>query len=332
VTSAETVQLRREVGRLKSEADIARRLARFDDGGPGGKERIYRFIANEQENFPVAALCRVCGVSRSAYYAWVKKEEHGPSDATMEEAQLANAIFDVWVKSRRRYGSPRVTAALWKQKEQVSEKRVARLMKEIGIAGMCGRKKLRTTWRDPAAVPDADLVERDFTATAPDELWLTDITYIPTDEGWLYLSAILDVFSRRLLGWSIAEHMRTDLCTDTLEAAAMVRGRRDFTGTVLHSDHGCQYTSDEFRRRCRALHIVQSMGTVGTSYDNCMMESAWSSLKRELVYETHFSSKDEARRVVFEWIIWYNSERLHSSIAYLSPVEFEESWDRQEAA
>ncbi|MDA8316770.1 MAG: IS3 family transposase [Actinomycetota bacterium] len=330
--TTEVVTLRRRVGHLEDEAEIARRLAAFSDQGPGGRQRLYRFIAAEQENFPIAALCRVCRVARSSFYAWVKKEAEGPSDAVVTEAHLANRIYDIWARSRRRYGAPRVTAALWKQGEPVPEKRVARLMAELGIAGICGRRKVKTTRRDPDAIPAGDLVERDFSATTPDELWLTDITYLPTDEGWLYLCSILDACSRRLIGWSIADHMRTELCTDALEAAVLLRGRSDFTGTVLHSDHGCQYTSGDFGRLCRRMHIVQSMGTVGTSYDNAMAESVWSSLKRELVYETHFSTKAEARRLVFEWIIWYNSERLHSSIGYLSPMEFEESSTTQEAA
>lgn len=330
MTAIEVVRLRRRVHQLEADAEIARRLAAFDDAGPG-RTRIYRFIVIEAASFSVAALCRVCRVSRSAYYAW-KKGGEGPSDALVDEAHLANRIYDVWASSRRRYGAPRVTAALWKNGCYVNEKRVARLMGEIGIAGICGRKKMRTTTRDPAHELSADLVERDFTATAPDELLVTDVTYIPTDEGWLYLSAILDVFSRRLLGWSMADHLRTELCLDTLDAAVMVRGRGDFSGTVLHSDHGCQYTSEAFRRRCRELHIVQSMGTVGTSYDNAMAESIWSSLKRELVYEMHFTTREEARRVVFEWILWYNRERLHSSIGYMSPMEFEESLTHQEAA
>jgi putative transposase len=238
VSSLEVVVLRREIFRLETEAEIARRLADFGDGGPDARYRIYRFIAREQVNFPVTTLCRVCCVSRSAYYAWVKKGE-APSDATVDEAYLANAIFDIWTTSRRRYGAPRVTAALWKQGEPVPEKRVARLMAEIGIAGICGRKKVRTTRRDPEARPAADLVERDFSADAPTALWLSDVTYIPTDEGWLYLCSILDVWSRRLLGWSIADHLRTELCADALGAAVLRRGRRDFTGTVLHTDHGC---------------------------------------------------------------------------------------------
>jgi putative transposase len=327
---AEVVTLRRQVRRLEHEAEIARRLAAFDDGGPG-KERIYRFIAAESQNFAVRALCRVCRVSSSAYYAWMQRTA-GPSEGDLDEAYLANAIYDIWAKSRRRYGAPRVTAALWKGGTPTNEKRVARLMAEMGIAGICGRKKVKTTRRDPSHELAADLVERDFSADAPDELWLTDVTYIATDEGWLYLCSILDVFSRRLLGWSLADHLRTELCTDALSAAAMVRGRHRFVGTVLHSDHGCQYTSEDFKERCRALGIVQSMGSVGDSYDNSMMESAWSSLKRELVYEMHFATREEARRAVFEWLIWYNGERLHSSIDYMSPIEFEESWDNQEAA
>ena len=326
----EAVQLRRRVRQLENESEIARRLAAFDDQGPG-RGRIWRFIENESENFPVTVLCRVCRVSRSTYYEWVKRKE-GPSEAELDEAILANKIYDIWAKSRRRYGAPRITAALRKGGDQVNEKRVARLMGVVGIAGICGRKKIKTTRRDPSHQPAADLVERDFSAERPDELWLTDITYIATDEGWLYLCSILDVFSRRLLGWSMADHMRTELCLDALDAAAMVRGRHSFDGTVLHSDHGCQFTSDDFNKYCTELGIVQSMGTVGDSYDNSMMESAWSSLKRELVYETHFCTKNEARRAVFEWLVWYNSERLHSSIDYMSPMEFEESWDNQEAA
>lgn len=328
--SSEVAVLRQKVRRLEAESEIARRLARFSDEGPK-RSRIYRFIAKESENFATAALCRVCGVSSSAYYAWLKKGE-GPTDGLIEEAHLANRLYDIWAKSRRRYGAPRLTAALWKQEEPVSEKKVARLMGELSIAGISGRRKVRTTRRDPNHELAADLVERDFSADEPDELWVTDVTYIPTDEGWLYLCSILDVFSRRFLGWSLATHLRTELCLDALNAAAMVRGKRRFAGTVLHSDHGCQFTADGFKKRCTQMGIVQSMGTVGDSYDNAMAESAWASLKRELVYETHFATREEARSAVFEWIIWYNGERLHSSISYMSPIEFEEFWINQEAA
>jgi transposase InsO family protein len=306
-------RLRRRVADLEAEGEIARRLAAFDDG-PAGRERIYRFIASESANFSVARLCQVCGAARSAYYDWLGRQRGGPSETLVEEAYLANRIFDVWRRSRGRYGSPRVTAALRKQGVEVNEKRVARLMGELGIAGRCGRRKMRTTWKDPAAKPAADLVERDFTADEPDELWVGDITYIPTDEGWLFVASVLDVCTRIVVGWSIADHLRAELCTDALAAAGAARGKGFLAGTVFHSDHGCQYTSSEFKACCELFGITQSMGTVGDSFDNALAESLWSSLKRELVDDAHFGTRQEARLAVFEWITWYNNERLKTAL------------------
>jgi len=323
-------RLRRRVADLEEEREIARRLAAFDEG-PAGRERTYLFVRSESGNFSVARLCKVCGVARSAYYDWLGRQD-GPGEAVLEEAYLANRIFDIWRRSRGRYGAPRVTAALRKQGVEVNEKRVARLMGELGIAGKCGRRKIRTTWRDPAAKPAADLVERDFTADEPDELWVGDITYIPTDEGWLFVASVLDVCSRLVVGWSIADHLRAELCVDALAAAGASRGKGFFVGTVFHSDHGCQYTSSDFKACCERMGITQSMGSVGDSFDNAMAESLWSSLKRELVDDAHFATKEEARMAAFEWITWYNNERLHSSLDYMSPREFEESWHNQEAA
>ena len=328
--SPEVVKLRWRVRILEDESEIARRLAGFESHG-SERERIYRFIDLQRVDFAVRVLCRVCGVSRSAYYAWAARGD-GPDDQLREEATLANQIYGIWRKSRRRYGAPRITEELRHQGLQVNEKRVARLMAEMGISGACGRKKIKTTWRDPNATPAADLVNRNFTADAPDELLVTDITCIPTGEGWLYLCSILDIWSRRLLGWSLAENMRTELCLDALSLAAMTRDRLRFTGTVLHSDHGSQYTSDDFTARCRAMGITQSMGTVGDSYDNALAESFWASLKKELIYESHFPTRAEARIAIFEWIMWYNNERLHSSLGYLSPVKFEESFEHEAAA
>lgn len=323
-------ELVRRVEQLEAEAEIARRLAGFDMAGPE-RERVYRFIESEAANFAVRTLCRVAGVSSSAYYAWRARGE-GPSNALVEEAILADRIFDLWRRSRRRYGAPRITAALVKAGVKVNEKRVCRLMAELGISGKCGRRKLRTTWRDKSATPAPDRVERDFTAKRPDELWVGDITYIPTGEGWLFVASVLDVCSRMIVGWSIADHLRTELCTDAMAAAAATRGRRSFAGTTFHSDHGCQYTSAEFKAYCARMGIVQSMGTVGDSYDNAMAESLWSSLKRELVDDTYFATKEEARLAIFEWIAWYNTERLHSSLDYMSPREYEEFWKYQQAA
>jgi transposase InsO family protein len=330
VSASEITKLKMRVRQLEHEVEIANRLARYDDGGPV-RERVYRFIGAESANFPTTTLCRVCRVSRSAFYAWSGRG-NAPDDAMLDEAQLANRIYDLWIKSRRRYGAPRLRVALAREAVFVSEKRVATLMGLLGIAGMSGRKKFRTTARDKTRSPAPDLVERRFSATAPDELHVGDITYIPTDEGFVFVASVLDVFSRRLLGWSIADHLRTELCLDALRAAVATRGCLRFSGTVFHSDHGCQYTSELFTAACRDLAITQSMGTVGDSYDNALAESFWASLKRELVDQVHFATKQEARIAVFQWIMWYNRERLHSSLGYMSPEEFEQSWNTQQAA
>lgn len=319
------------VRQLEHEVEIARRLAGFDDGGPP-RERRYRFIATETGNFPVTSLCRVCGVSRSAFYAWSRRQDRGPDEGAWDEAILANRLYDLWRTSRRRYGAPRLHAALAREGTRVSEKRVASLMAALGISGKSGRRKLKTTLRDKTRTPSADLVERRFSASAPDELHVGDITYIPTDEGFVFLASVLDVFSRRLIGWSIADHLRTELCLDALSAAAATRGQVRLAGTVFHSDHGCQYTSELFAEACHDMGITQSMGSVGDSYDNAMAESLWASLKRELVDDAHFATKQEARIAVFRWILWYNRERLHSSLGYQSPEEFEQSWSTQQAA
>jgi len=319
------------VSRLESEAEIVRRLAAFDDRHD--RAGLYRFVELLSAEYPVRVLCRVVKVSTSAFYAWRSRGD-GPSEADLDEAYLADRIFDVWHRSRRVYGSPRVFASLVKAGVAVSEKRVARLMSELGISGKCGRRKMRTTWRDRSATPAEDLVDREFVADRPDRLWVGDITYIPTGEGWMYVASVLDVYSRLLVGWSIADHMRTDLVADAMTAAAGARGKTSFGGeTVFHSDHGCQYTSNDFKALCARLGVVQSMGSVGDSYDNAMAESFWASLKRELVDDAHFSTKDQARREIFEWITWYNGERLHSSMGYVSPREFEEMlYDQLEAA
>jgi transposase InsO family protein len=331
VSRHEIVALRVRVARLEAEAIILERLAGLPKGGPE-RERVYRFIAEAAGQFPVAMLCRVAKVSTSAYYAWRARQGDGPAEAIWEEAILANRIFECWRASRGRYGSPRVTHALRRQGAQVSEKRVARLMAQVGIAGRCGRRKFCTTKRDRAATPSPDRLQRDFTATRPDEAWVGDITYLPTAEGHLFVASVLDVFTRELVGWSIATHLRTELCTDALAAAVARRARTTMAGTIFHTDHGCQYTSTEFRRFCNKTNITQSMGSVGDSYDNAMAESLWASLKRELVDNTTFATKDEARRVVFEWIAWYNNERLHSSLGYVPPREFGASWNDKQAA
>jgi transposase InsO family protein len=293
----------------------------------------YAFIEAHRAEFHVVDLCRVGGVSTSGFYDWQARQAAGPGDAERLEADLVAEIRVIHARSRGAYGCPRVVGTLHQQGRRVNHKRVERLMAKHGIQGRCGRRRVRTTIRDPHAVPATDLVKRCFAREQLNELWLGDITYIPTGEGWLYMSSVLDACSRRLLGWSLAGHMRTELVTDALEAAVGQRGgRRHIRGVVFHGDHGSQYTSDDYRRLCARFGITQSMGTVGDSYDNAMAESFWASLKRELVDWSHFATHDEARAAVFEWINWYNHERLHTSLQMQSPHAFEQTLKGQPLA
>ena len=197
--------------------------------------KVFAFIDEQKTEFDIKTLCTVCGVPRSAFYEWASS---GPTDALWDEAILANQIYEIWARSKGRYGVPRVAETLRRQGQRVNRKRVGRLMTQLGLAGRAGRRKVRTTRVDRNATPAPDLVDRAFEREILDSLWIGDITYIPTDQGWLYLSSVLDACSRRLLGWSIADHLRTDLCLDALHAAAATRGRARFAGVVFHSDRG----------------------------------------------------------------------------------------------
>jgi len=284
--------------------------------------KIFAFVDAQKTDFTITTLCRVCGVSTSGYYSWTQRAVTG---ATGDDAVVLERIRAAHRASRGRYGAPRITAQLARDGATVNHKRVERLMALHGIVGRCGRRKVRTTVRDPAAVLAGDLVERHFEQTTLDTLWVGDATYIPTDEGWLYLATVIDACSRRLLGWSLTDHLRTELCLDALHAAVGTRGGPGRVGGgIFHSDHGCQYTADAYRDACSALGVTQSMGTIGDSYDNAMAESFFASLKRELVDDEHFATRAEARAAVFEWLIWYNSDRLHSALQYRPPVEYEQ--------
>jgi putative transposase len=199
-------------------------------------------------------------------------------------------------------------------------------MVELGIRGACCRKSIRTTRRDKTAALSSDYVNRNFNTTKVDELLVSDLTYIPTNQGWLYLVCILDVYSRRILRWSMADNMKVDLFLDALKQLQITRSKSVFAGTIFHSDHGSQYTSYEFRSVLKAMGMVQSMGTVGDSYDNALAENLWSLLKRESGYSENFESIDEARASIFEWIIWYNNERIHTSIENMPPAKFEQQF------
>jgi putative transposase len=223
------------------------------------------------------------------------------------------------------YGSPRVHAELTLGLGlTVNEKRVARLMRVAGIQGLFHRRRTWTTVRDPDATPAADLVNRQFTATGPNQLWITDITEHPTEEGKLYCAAVVDVFARRAVGYSMADHLRTELVCDAL-GMALARRSHQPGATIMHSDHGCQYTSWEFGKRLRKAGLLASMGSVGDCYDNAMMESFWGTLQLEVLDRRKWATRDELANAIFEWIeCWYNPKRRHSSLGMRSPIEYEQ--------
>lgn len=291
---------------------------------------LFRFIEAEatEAAFPVAFMCRRLGVSTSGYYAWRKRP---PAARAVADAALTETIRRIHAASRHTYGTPRVHAELADAHAiRCGRKRVARLMRSAGLAGVC-RRSVRTTRRDGAQRPAADLVHRAFTAAAPDQLWVADITYLPTAAGFLYLAVVLDAFSRRVVGWSMAPHLRTELVLNALE---MARGnRRPAAGLIHHSDHGCQYTSLAFGAHCRDAGITLSMGSVGDCYDNALAESFFATLECELIARCRWTTPAEARMAVFDYIEgFYNPRRRHSALAYLSPADFERSYHQAAAA
>ena len=263
-------------------------------------------------------MCRVLGVSSSGYYAW---RQRPPSARSQQDAKLTAKIHGAHIHSRGTYGAPRVHAELAAEGTHVGRKRVARLMRAAGIQGVSRRTKVFTTTRAKDALPPPDLVNRHFAADGPNRLWVADITYVPTDSGFLYLAVVLDAWSRRVVGWSMANHLRTELVLDALGMAILKRLPRD---VIHHSDHGSQYTSIEYGTRCRDFAIRPSMGTVGDAYDNAMCESFFATLECELIDRTHFRSHAEARMAIFEFIEgWYNPRRRHSALDYDSPISYE---------
>jgi putative transposase len=266
--------------------------------------------------------CRVLGASRSGYYEW---KDRPPSAREQENELLLKHITTVHADSRGTYGSPRVHAELTMGLGlSVNLKRVARLMRMAGVQGLYRRRRRRgCTVRDPQAEPATDLVNRRFAASAPNRLWVTDITEHPTEEGKLYCAAVLDVYARRVVGWSMAEHLRTELVLDALGMAALRRSPARGE-TILHSDHGTQFTSWKFGQRLEKSGLLASMGSVGDCYDNAMMESFWGTLQLEVLDRKKWQTRDELANAIFEWIeCWYNPTRRHSSIRMHSPVEFE---------
>src|ERR671919_3066384 len=270
-------------------------------------------------------MCRTLGVSRQGFYDW---ETRPLSAHAVTDRLLAAEIEAIWECSARTYGAPRVHAWLRRQGYRTSRKRVARIMREHGWIGVSGRRRVLTTIVDPGARAAQDLVARDFNPAAPDVTWAGDITYIPTGEGWLFLATVIDLFSRRVIGCGVADHLRTPLVASALEMAVATRGGQ-VDGVVFHSDRGCQYTSAEYRQLCERLEVTQSMGATGVCFDNAAAEAFFASLKRELVHRSRFATRAEARREIIRWIEgWYNARRLHSTLDYLTPNEKEALYER----
>jgi putative transposase len=280
----------------------------------------YRIVLAEKARTPVSVACELLGVSTSGFYDWASR---APSDRALSDAWLIEKIKQVHAENRGVYGSRRVTAELrLGEGVVVSRKRVQRLMRAAGLSGLLARKRGRTTIRVPGVRVADDLVERRFRPKAPDVLWVADITYLRTWEGWVYLAAVQDAYSRRIVGWSMADHMRAELVVDALEMA--LHRRRPAPGLVHHSDQGSQFVSLAFGQKARDAGIAVSMGSKGCAYDNAVAESFFATLKKELVHRRSWPTRRDLISEVFEFVEgFYNTTRRHSTLGYLSPTQFE---------
>jgi putative transposase len=284
----------------------------------------FRFIAVEKANHPISVMCRMLEVSRSGFHAWARR---APSDRQLSDAWLLERIGQIHAENRRVYGAPRVHAELrMAHGIRVGRKRVERLMRTAGLSGLVPKKRGRTTIRVPGVRVADDLVNRQFRPEAPNVLWVADITYLRTWEGWLYLAAVQDAYSRRIVGWSMADHMRSDLVVDALNMA--IARRRPEAGLIHHSDQGSQFVSLAFGQAAAKAGIARSMGSRGVCWDNAVAETFFATLKKELVHRRSWPDREELRREIFDYIeIFYNATRRHSTLGMLSPARYEEEND-----
>jgi putative transposase len=288
----------------------------------------YRFIEDHRKELPVTAMCRVLRVGRSGYYDWRAREGAGPSGRQERRQRLTEEIRAVHGRSRGLYGSPRVHAELKAKGVPACENTVAKYMKRAGISSRARKRfVVRTTDSSHGHPVAPNTLGRRFDAAAwatPDSAWCCDVTCVWTDEGWLYLAAVIDLCSRRIVGWAMAEHMKAELCLDALGMA--LERRRPAAGLLHHSDRGVQYACDAYQSLLGREGIACSMSRTGDCYDNAAIESFFSTLKRELVYQEHYWTREQAKRSLFEYVeVFYNRQRRHSSLGYRSPVEFEAS-------
>lgn len=288
----------------------------------------FAFISAEKVRYSVSLLCSVLEVSRSGYYAWCARP---PSQRALSDAELAEDIRDIHDASKQRYGSPRIHEELAANDTRVGRKRVARLMKENGLSARIKRRFVKTTDSKHDFPVAPNLLQRDFTADAPNEVWVGDITYLDTCEGWLYLAVLIDLHSRRVVGWAMSERIDTALAMSALNMA--LARRNPPRGLIHHTDRGCQYASHEYRRLLRSIGAECSMSRKGDCWDNAVAESFFASLRKELTNRVVFLSRDAARSNVFEYIeAFYNRVRRHSTINYKSPNDFERELSNTHAA
>ena len=280
----------------------------------------FAFVKEHRKQWPVAAICRVLKVSRSGFFAWSRRP---PSQRQRRQEELLRKIKQVHQENRELYGSPRVHRALLIDGQSVSRNTVAKLMRQEKIRARTKRRFVPRTTDSTHQQPVArNLLDRNFTAERPDRKWVADITYVPTQEGWLYVAAVLDLFSRRIVGWSMANHMQTDLVSDALQMA--LQQRSPAAGLLHHSDRGVQYASDGYQHLLANHSIQVSMSGKADCWDNAVMESFWATLKTELIHHQQYATRQEAKLSIFEYIeVFYNRKRLHSSIDYVSPEAFE---------
>jgi putative transposase len=287
----------------------------------------FDFIHAEKANFTIAAMCRVLEVTRQGYYAYLKRPQ---SPRVAADALLQAQVKQAFEQSGERYGSPRVLHQLRREGHAASKRRVERAMRSQGLYARRPRRWRLTTRADASHAVEPNVLDRDFVATRPDERWVTDITYIWTDEGWCYLAAILDLFSRKIVGWALSTDLTTELPLAALRSAA--QNRRPEAGLLHHSDRGCQYTSYEYRAALASLGVTVSMSRRGNCWDNAVAESFFSTLKNELVHTQRWSSRLQLRAALFEYIeAFYNRRRLHSTLNYKTPTEVEDLYAAQAA-
>jgi putative transposase len=290
--------------------------------------KCFRFIAAEKAEYSISLLCSTLGVSRSGFHAW---ERRAPSDRDLADAWLSQRIVEIHAESRQTYGVRRVHAALAHRGVHVGRKRVERLMRLRGLSGLVPKRYRRTTIRVPGVRVADDLVDRNFVAAGPNQLWCADIKYVRTWQGWLYLAAVMDLYSRRIVGWSMRPDLEAELVVDALEMA--IARRRPRPGLVHHSDQGSQYVSLRFGERCREIGVHRSMGSKGDCFDNAVAESFFATLEKDLLRRQSFETRQHARTAVFDYIeAFYNPIRLHSTLGYRSPIEYEKIRKEERAA